>query len=131
METATYPLGTIAKLLMLSERRVRQLSAEGVVCKASRGRYELVPTIQGYIKFLRGRVLDLDSPDGETSHKTRLLKARADLAEYEAQRLAGKLVPVEEVEKTWCEIVSRFRQRTLAVAPKAAPLAAVESTAEG
>ena len=38
---ATYPVSTIAKLLMLTERRVQQLTADGVIPKPERGRYEL------------------------------------------------------------------------------------------
>jgi hypothetical protein len=36
----TYPVGVIAKLLMLTERRVQQLAAEGSIPKAQHGRYE-------------------------------------------------------------------------------------------
>jgi hypothetical protein len=127
---ATYPVATIAKLLMLTERRVQQLTKEEVLPRAERGRYELAPVVQGYIKYLRDRAIGADTPDGDSTHKTRLLKSRADIAEFEAARMSGELAPVEEVEKTWAEIVSRFRQRSLSVAPKAAPMVAVESTVE-
>ena len=127
---ATYPVATIAKLLMLTERRVQQLTKEGVLPKAERGRYELAPVVQGYTTYLRDRSIGADASDGEGNHKARLIKARADIAEYEAARMAGDQAPVEEIEKTWTDMVSRFRQRSLAVAPKAAPLVAVESTTE-
>lgn len=130
MSVATYPVGTIAKLLLLTERRVQQLVKEGVLPKAERSRYELVPVVQAYIKYLKDRAIGADMPGDEGDHKRRLLKARADIAEMEAERLAGDLVPVEQVEKAWVEITSRVRQRMLAVAPKAAPIAAVETTAE-
>lgn len=129
---ATYPVETIAQLLDLTPRRVQQLSAEGVIPKAERGRYELVPAVKGYVRFLKERAINADvSGDQTTEHKRRLMKARADIAEFEAQRLAGELVPVDQVEKVWTEIVSRFRQRALAVSPKAAPLTAVDPTTEG
>lgn len=124
--SATHPLATIAKLLMLTERRVQQLSAEGVIPKAERGRYELVPAVQGYIRYLKDRSLGADVPGDEYEHKRRLIKARADLAEMEAAQLAGQLVRTELAEKVWCDAASRFRQRVLSVAPKAAPIVAVE-----
>lgn len=131
MSVTTYPVDTIAKLLILTPRRVQQLTAEGVIPKAERGRYALAPAVQGYVKYLKERAINADVSGDETSdHKRRLMKARADIAEFEAQRLAGDLVPVDQVEKVWAEIVSRFRQRALAVAPKAAPLTAVETTTE-
>ena len=40
MAAATQPIAVIAKLLDLTERRVQQLSREGVIPKAERGRYE-------------------------------------------------------------------------------------------
>jgi len=42
MSAATQPIGVIAKLLDLSERRVQQLSREGVIPKAERGQYDLI-----------------------------------------------------------------------------------------
>ncbi|TIU80477.1 MAG: terminase small subunit, Nu1 [Mesorhizobium sp.] len=130
MSEATYPVETIAKLLMLTPRRVQQLIKDGTIPKGERGRYDLVPAVQGYVKFLRARAIGADTPEGDSNHKTRLLKARADIAEYEAERMAGEVAPVEEIEKTWADMVSRFRQRSLGVAPKAAPMVAVETATE-
>ena len=47
MSTATQPIGVIAKLLDLSERRVQQLSREGVIPKAERGQYDLIGSVRG------------------------------------------------------------------------------------
>ena len=47
---ATHPIGTISKLLDLSERRVQQLSREGVIPKAERGHYT-----QAVYNFVRPR----------------------------------------------------------------------------
>lgn len=128
---ATYPVATIAKLLMITERRVQQLTKEGVLPKAERGRYELAPVVQGYIRYLRDRAIGSDTPGDESdNHRRRLVKARADIAEFEAERLAGSLAPVDEVERTQADMITRFRQRSLAVAPKAAPLVAVETSTE-
>lgn len=123
----TYPVDTIAKLLDLTPRRVQQLAAEGIIPRADGGRYELVPVVRGYVKYLRDRAIGAEMPAVEGEHKRRLLKPRADIAEFEAQRLAGDLVPLGDVEKTWTQIVSQARQRMLGVAPKAAPLVAVET----
>jgi len=52
----TYPVSTIAKLLLLSERRVQQLTKEGVIPKAERGRYELAPAVQARVLELWDQV---------------------------------------------------------------------------
>jgi len=124
----SYPVKLISKLLMLTERRVQQLSKEGVLPKGERGRYELVASVQGYIKFLRDRAIGEDLPgDAVSSNRARILKARADIAELEAERLAGSLIPASEVQSTWVAAVSRFRQKALAIPVKAAPLVSVET----
>jgi hypothetical protein len=42
----TYSVSTIAKLLILTERQVQALAKDGVLPKAERGRYALVPVVQ-------------------------------------------------------------------------------------
>ena len=127
----TYPLATISKLLMLTDRRVQQLAKEGHIPRAERGRYELVPVVQGYIRYLRDRAINGDVGEGgEASDKARLMKARADIAEMEAQRLGEELVPVDDVESAAAEMVARFRARSISIPSKAAPMVAVETTTE-
>lgn len=50
MSTATQPIGVISRLLDLSERRVQQLSREGVIPKANRGQYDLIGSVRGYVR---------------------------------------------------------------------------------
>ncbi len=53
MSSPSQPIGVIAKLLDLSERRVQQLSREGVIPKATRGQYDLIGSVRGYVRYLR------------------------------------------------------------------------------
>ena len=122
MAAQTYPIDTIAKLLDLTPRRVQQLSGEGVIPKAERGRYELVPAVQGYIKYLRDRAINADvGGDRLVEHRTRLTKARADLAEMEREQLSGELIPAKDVEDAWAAMVANMRARLLSIPGKAAP----------
>ena len=123
MADNTQPISVIARLLNLSERRVRQLSAEGVIPKASRGRYELIGAVQGYTRYLRD--LALKAEVGTTdyrSERARLVKARADLAEMEAAEKREDLIPAHEVTAAWTEIVVLIRSRLLTIPDKVAPL---------
>jgi len=65
---ATYPVEIVAELLDLTPRRVYQLTTAGIIPKASRGRYELVPVVRGYIKYLRDRAINADVKDGDADH---------------------------------------------------------------
>jgi len=96
----TYPVSTIAKLLMLSDRRVQQLTKDGVIPKAERGRYELAPAVQGYIRFLQERSLRSDaSPIDYHVEKARLTKAQADQAEIELAKARSDVASVSQIER--------------------------------
>src|SRR6516225_12287129 len=89
----TYPTEVIAKALLLTPRRVRQLTAEGVFTRARdpetgeflRGRYELFPTLHSYIRFLReGRLEDPDESN-YIKARTRRMITEARFAELRYQ----------------------------------------------
>lgn len=95
----------LAALLMLSPRRLQQLAQQGIVQRggADRDEYLFVPSIQGYINFLRQRS---DAPDGASTGdvrgaKTRLLKLQTDKLEIDLKRLANELLPADEVRAAW------------------------------
>lgn len=106
----TYPVATIAKLLMLSDRRVQQLTKEGVIPKAERGRYELAPAVQGYIRFLQERSLRSDqSPIDYHVEKARLTKAQADQAEIELAKARSDVVSVAQIERNLSGLFAEVR----------------------
>ena len=110
----TYPVATIAKLLMISERRVQQLAQEGTIPKAERGRYELAPTVQGYIRYLQERSVHSDASTIDYAvEKARLTKAQADLAELALARERRDVVSVALLEKNlsglFAEVATNLR----------------------
>ena len=112
----TYPAATMAKLLLLTPRRLQQLVTEGVVPKVERGRYELAPVIQAYIHYLRERTLpgtmNVVSLDEARQRK---LSADARLAEIEVAKAESAVVNVEVIEKGWTDLVHAVRGRLLAL----------------
>jgi phage terminase Nu1 subunit (DNA packaging protein) len=122
MSDQTFPLDTIAKLLDLTPQRVTQLVNEGVIPRKERGRYELVPVVRGYIKYLRERGLRADvSGDDYNAHRTRLTKVKADLAEMEKAQIEEQLIPAADVESAWMEVAQNMRQKLLAFPQRVAP----------
>ncbi len=87
---------TIAKLLMIDERRIQQLVKEGWIPRGERGRYALVQSVQGYIKYLKehGR----ETQRG-TEH-ARLARAQAMRVEMENFKRMGELQTTAQVEET-------------------------------
>jgi phage terminase Nu1 subunit (DNA packaging protein) len=132
MAAQTFPLDTISKLLDLTPQRVNQLVREGIIPKADRGRYELVPVVQAYIRYLRDRAIKGDvHGDDYSAHRTRLIKARADLLEMEQAQIGGKLIPAEDVENAWIEVLANCRAKMLSIPTKSAPeVFAAESLVE-
>lgn len=118
----TVPVGTLAKLLLLTERRIQQLAKEGVIPKGPRGEYELVPSVQGYIRFLQeeSRQGVGGSPEMADS-KTRLAKAKADDAEMKVLERRKQLVWANEVVVTWAGILTLFKTRMRSIPSEFAP----------
>ncbi len=91
-----YPPATIAMLLMITDRRLRQLAQEGVVPKTTHGRYPLVGCVQGYVKYLQ----QLKSgTDERASEATRLTKVRADSYELDLLIRNKELYQKREVDE--------------------------------
>jgi len=122
MAAATQPLAVIAKLLDLSERRIQQLSREGVIPKATRGQYDLVGSVRGYVRYLRDQAVSAQAgaPD-YALERARYIRARADLAEMEAQQRRGTLIASDDIEAAWIKVLALLRTRVLALPDRLAP----------
>ena len=99
-EQQTYSLETISKLLMLSERRCQQLVSDGIIPKHPRGEYDLVQSVQGYVKFLREKAFGGVANTDQHIEKTRLVSAQANIAEMNDAELRGDLVRTDDVRRT-------------------------------
>jgi phage terminase Nu1 subunit (DNA packaging protein) len=129
MAAATQPIAVIAKLLDLSERRVQQLSREGVIPKAERGQYDLVGSVRGYVRYLRDQATKAQTgaPD-YAAERARFIRARADLAEMEAEQRRGTLIAAEDAEAAWIAVLALLRTRLLGLPDRLAPLIHAETS---
>ena len=124
MSSASQPIGVIAKLLDLSERRVQQLSREGVIPKAERGQYDLIGSVRGYVRYLRDQAqkAQAGAPD-YAAERARFIRARADLAEMEAEEKRQSLIAADQIEAAWIAVLALLRTRLLALPDRLAPQA--------
>jgi len=129
MSSATQPIGVIARLLDLSERRVQQLSREGVIPKAERGQYDLIGSVRGYVRYLCDQALKAQAgaPD-YAAERARFIRARADLAEMEAEEKRRSLIAADQIEAAWIAVLALLRTRLLALPDRLAPQAFEQST---
>ena len=124
MSSASQPIGVIAKLLDLSERRVQQLSREGVIPKAERGQYDLIGSVRGYVRYLRDQALKAQAgaPD-YAAERARFIRARADLSEMEAEQKRRSLIAADQIEAAWIAVLALLRTRLLSLPDRLAPQA--------
>ncbi len=126
-DTQTYSIETISKLLMLSERRCQQLVGEGIIPKKERGQYDLVESVQGYVKFLRERAFGGVANTDMHSEKTRLVVAQANIAEMNDAEMRGDLVRVDEIRRAVFTAARGVRNSLQTVADRLAVPIAGES----
>ncbi len=114
----------------LTERRVQQLAAEGIIKKEARGRYNLVESVRGYVAYLQdtnsGMEGMAESAYGDA--RTQKMRADADRAIMEAAQLAGSLVPTDAVQYQWNHMIGAVRQKLLNLPKKTAPIVQHENT---
>ena len=123
------PVGTLARRLKITEKRIQQLAELGVVIKGTRGRYDLWASVSGYLSYWKDRAAGRsggDPAEGGTyeAHRARLYAARADKAEEEAKLLKGKSHDAETVAEVINAVFANIRSRLLALPTQAAPLVA-------
>ena len=114
----------------ITERRVQQLAADGVVKKEARGRYNLVESVRGYCAFMQdvasGAHGEMESAYGDA--RTQKMRADADKAIMEAAQLAGNLIPADIVAYSWNHMAGAFRAKLMNLPKKTAPLVQHESS---
>jgi phage terminase Nu1 subunit (DNA packaging protein) len=123
------PVGTLAKRLGITEKRIQQLVTLGVVIRGARGRYDLWGSVRGYVSYLQDRAAGRSGGDpaeggNYEAHRARLYAARADMAEEQARLLKGKSHDAETVAEVMNQMLATFRSRLLALPTQAAPLVA-------
>ena len=121
----TYPVDTIAKLLLLTPRRVQQLTQEGIIPRAERGRYELAPAVQGYIRYLQDRHLGAEGDEGGdatmAAEKLKKLAAERQMKEMERDEMNGSLLHRDAVIKAYAGRITATRAKLLSLPKKLAP----------
>jgi phage terminase Nu1 subunit (DNA packaging protein) len=114
----------IAKVLLIDPRRVQQLTKEGWIPKAERGQYDLLPSVQGYIRSLQHSVqrrgpqeLARELDEAELAIK----KARQEKLELDNAQARGELLP-RDVEAGWMAILAIIKNQLLNLPSAMAPL---------
>lgn len=114
----------VAKMFGMTERRVRQLVEEGIIERVAHGRYDIVDTVNRYIKHLK-LSSDAVSADDimESLEYERFLheKAKREKAEIELSHLKGQMHKASAIESVMNDMLMAFRGKLLGLPTKLAP----------
>lgn len=119
----------IAKLFQISVRRVQQLTQDGVLqtIEEKRGkhtirRYDLMPTIQAYIKYLSDKAYGREQKESVTDKEEQKLqaevdikKAKAKIVQLELDELEGRMHSAEDVEAMTTDLCLAVRSALLSM----------------
>ena len=125
-------VATIATVLGISNARVQQLAADGVLPRAGVGLYDIPACVQAFVrhKLVKAKASDV-TVHSLMAERSRLTKIKADAAEVEARKLAGELVPAADIETAWLAVAGAVRSRLLAIPSRTAPrIVALKTPAE-
>lgn len=114
-------VAVLAKLFNLTAMRVQQLASDGVVVKKGRGQYELWPSVQNYIRTLQRKQIPTKDKESESPldlNRTRLTKAKAEIAEIELSKLKGETLDASAVQHVVGGMVMKAKTKLEAFAHK-------------
>lgn len=127
--TSTCDLKTLSELLDLSARRLQQLANEEVVIKISRGKYDLVKSVQGYIAYQNAQIPNKGNSVDVTDARTRieegranLITAKASIAKMDEEEKAGKLLEFSDVKRDASSTAVIVRQSMMLIPDSMSPL---------
>ena len=129
----------IAKIFGVSTRRVEQLKTEGIIKGQGKPtKYDLLPTIQAYIKYLSDKANGREKKEVDAKLETekltaekRIKMAKAEMAELALKEMRGELHRASDVEEITTDHVLYVRSMLMALPGKlAVDVAALNSAPE-
>lgn len=126
VDSMTVSVGVMANIFSLSERRVRQMAEEGIVVRASKGRYKLVESLKNYTLALKlsAEGANVDNPDGEINideEKALHERIKRHISELNLHVMMGSLHKAEDVERVMMDMLASFKTRIMNIPSKVAP----------
>lgn len=116
-----YDTKVIAQLFNVTVRRIQQLTQDGVLetvhVPGQRNKYDLIPTIQAYVKYLSDKAYGRESKLSETELREKKLQAETALKESQVELhqlktaiASGKHISVEEVKLDYQRFFVTFKK---------------------
>jgi len=109
---------TLAKLVKVHPRTIRDLAQREMVVKVGTDRYDLTGSLQAYATHLREMAAGRGDEQQQlhlTAERARLAKEQADAQALKNAALRRDLVPAADVEREWSDTLRQLRSKILAL----------------
>lgn len=116
MKSETVTVAELSEVLGVTPHQIQKLATAQVLPKLAHGQYDLIQTVQAYIRFLKERSGGREYLDS----RSQLTKAKAEIMHMERARLAGTLIDIKAVEQSRAAAYAVVRTRLLAIPAKSA-----------
>lgn len=124
------PVGVVARVLDLTERRVQQLVSEGHLPREERGEYDLPSVLEAWARYQRMAAARAGSANDHEEARARRTQAQARTLELELALESGVLVETDVAMQRLEAALTAFRHSWLNVINRAAPLLVGADTEE-
>lgn len=127
LSSITVSSKVLSRMLGIGDRRIRGLAEEGVLVKASHGRYKLQESVHNYIlnlKISKGtQFYDPSLEDELNVEKEKALHERVkrQIAELKLSLMKGDVHKSSDVEAVMFNMLSNFKSRCLSIPSKLTP----------
>jgi len=132
IERVTVSSGVMEGLLGVTDGRIRQLTREGILARASKGRYLLFDSMKNYIKTLKIQNDLKMGGDGEgeinyEKEHAKHEKVKRQQAELKLALMMGELHKGTDVERVMNDMLVSMRSRLLNLPSKISPILALKN----
>lgn len=127
IDSITVSAAVLGEMFGVTDRRIRQMAEEGIVIRASKGRYKLVDSIKSYLLTLKlaAEGVGVELADGEIDfdeEKALHERVKRHISELKLQIMKGEVHKAEDVETVMMDMLVTFKTKIMGIPSKAAPI---------
>lgn len=127
IDSITVSAAVLGEMFGVTDRRIRQMAEEGIVIRASKGRYKLVDSTKSYLLTLKlaAEGVGVELADGEIDfdeEKALHERVKRHISELKLQIMKGEVHKAEDVETVMMDMLVAFKTKIMGIPSKAAPI---------
>lgn len=127
ISSVTVSSKVLSRILGVTDRRIRMLAQEGILVKASQGRYKLEESMHNYVLNLRvandasSKSLDLEDELSLDVEKAKHERVKRHMSELKYALMKGEIHKSEDVKSVMMNMLTNFKSRMLSLPSKLTP----------